>query len=411
MEGIPRSIAALALASLAPSCAAPPAQSGNPVGVQPVQPAASAAAPPGVELPRMSHAVAGVDSAAPTVTVVGTRIDVGGVVVGDTAPIVASGRLQRIDGLFENLKNARQAWVAKNPGASFPGVVRLALDRATPSVVMKSVFQTAAFAGYPNEQLAVRTPDGGVGHLDVDAIVPSPTGRPGPPGDRLRVEASSGKYVLVWQTPSTVVSTVDVASLADLSDRVAKTWKEHSAHQSPSDAVVDQAIVYVDDALDYGGIAATVDAVSATTRESAQPGAAGRPRAMNVNLSVVKPRGAGDPLGPGKSLREGALVADPLSTGSLAPKEIQGIVRQHFGALRECYEQGLARSATLTGTARVKFTIALDGTVSSAADEGSTLPDAQAVACIVHEFQKLSFPAPRGGVVTVVYPIVFNPGG
>jgi hypothetical protein len=41
--------------------------------------------------------------------------------------------------------------------------------------------------------------------------------------------------------------------------------------------------------------------------------------------------------------------------------------------------------------------------------EKSDLPDAAVVKCVVDGFRKLQFPKPEGGIVTVVYPIVFNP--
>jgi energy-converting hydrogenase Eha subunit A len=31
------------------------------------------------------------------------------------------------------------------------------------------------------------------------------------------------------------------------------------------------------------------------------------------------------------------------------------------------------------------------------------------VQCILHEYRKLVFPKPDGGIVTVVYPVVFTP--
>ena len=37
------------------------------------------------------------------------------------------------------------------------GVVVLAIDQGTPAVVVKSVFQTAAFAGYPNVSFMVKS--------------------------------------------------------------------------------------------------------------------------------------------------------------------------------------------------------------------------------------------------------------
>jgi hypothetical protein len=39
----------------------------------------------------------------------------------------------------------------------------------------------------------------------------------------------------------------------------------------------------------------------------------------------------------------------------------------------------------------------------------SDLPDREVIRCVIAEYRKLQFPKPEGGVVTVVYPIVFNP--
>jgi hypothetical protein len=39
------------------------------------------------------------------------------------------------------------------------------------------------------------------------------------------------------------------------------------------------------------------------------------------------------------------------------------------------------------------------------------MPDGGVVSCTVRAFYGLSFPQPEGGIVTVVYPIMFSPGG
>jgi hypothetical protein len=68
--------------------------------------------------------------------------------------------------------------------------------------------------------------------------------------------------------------------------------------------------------------------------------------------------------------------------------------------------------ANWPGGARVavKFVIDRAGSVSTASDGGSDLPDQGVVSCVVRGFGNLSFPQPEGGIVTVVYPIIFNPG-
>ncbi len=52
--------------------------------------------------------------------------------------------------LFGILKNKRELWKQVNPGKEFPGVAILQVDRRVTALVVKSVFQTAAMAGYPS---------------------------------------------------------------------------------------------------------------------------------------------------------------------------------------------------------------------------------------------------------------------
>jgi hypothetical protein len=96
--------------------------------------------------------------------------------------------------------------------------------------------------------------------------------------------------------------------------------------------------------------------------------------------------------------------------GRLAPEAIQSVVRQSFGAYRQCYESALKTNAQLQGTVTVSFVIAPDGSTMNAADHGSSLPDAGVIQCVVSGFSRLAFPPPQGGYVTVVYPVAFSPG-
>lgn len=106
------------------------------------------------------------------------------------------------------------------------------------------------------------------------------------------------------------------------------------------------------------------------------------------------------------SLRQGQTQVN----GRLPPEVIQRIVRQNFGRFRLCYENGLRNNPTLSGRVSVKFVIDRSGAVSTAQDGGSELPDQGVISCVVRGFGNLSFPQPEGGIVTVVYPIIFNPG-
>lgn len=97
--------------------------------------------------------------------------------------------------------------------------------------------------------------------------------------------------------------------------------------------------------------------------------------------------------------------------GRLPPEVIQRIVRQNYGRFRLCYENGLRNNPNLQGRVAVRFVIGRDGSVSNVANGGSDLPDPSVVQCVIRAYYGLSFPQPEGGIVTVVYPIMFSPGG
>jgi hypothetical protein len=97
-------------------------------------------------------------------------------------------------------------------------------------------------------------------------------------------------------------------------------------------------------------------------------------------------------------------------SGRLPPEVIQRIVRQNYGRFRNCYEQGLTRNPNLEGRVQTRFIIGRDGSVSNVQNGGSDLPDSGVVSCVISAYYGLSFPQPEGGIVTVVYPIMFQPG-
>lgn len=68
-------------------------------------------------------------------------------------------RIQRIEPLYGALQRRRHEEMASPSGAP-PGRLLLAIDAAERAVVVKSVFQTAVFAGYPD--VAFLLADGGV---------------------------------------------------------------------------------------------------------------------------------------------------------------------------------------------------------------------------------------------------------
>jgi hypothetical protein len=147
-----------------------------------------------------------------------------------------------------------------------------------------------------------------------------------------------------------------------------------------------------DDQQSDAGPATTPDAGPATTVVADAGTGDGQ---LGGSQKVVVPR-----------VRTGATTV----SGRLPPEVIQRIVRQNFGRFRTCYEQGLDRNPNLQGRVSARFVIGRDGAVSNVSNGGSDLPDSGVVSCVLSAFYGLEFPQPEGGIVTVVYPIMFAPG-
>jgi len=107
----------------------------------------------GMNLPKAENTLDMID--APLVAVIGSQILVDGAPAGNTRAVEDSKRVQRVDELYNLLKGKRETWKQVRPGKEFPGVAVLQIDQKVPAVVVKSVFQTSAFAGYPNVSFMV----------------------------------------------------------------------------------------------------------------------------------------------------------------------------------------------------------------------------------------------------------------
>ena len=107
----------------------------------------------GLNMPKAENVLDMID--APMVAVVGSQILVDGSPAGNSRAVEESDRMQRIDELFNILKAKRELWKQTHPNKDFPGVAMLQIDQSIKAVVVKSVFQTAAFAGFPNVSFMV----------------------------------------------------------------------------------------------------------------------------------------------------------------------------------------------------------------------------------------------------------------
>jgi len=97
-----------------------------------------------------------------------------------------------------------------------------------------------------------------------------------------------------------------------------------------------------------------------------------------------------------------------MVNGRLPPESIQRVVRQNFGRLRACYMKGLDKDPSLQGRVAVKFVIDRSGAVATAMVSESTIADESVNACVARAYMNMTFAQPEGGIVTVVYPVVFE---
>ena len=213
---------------------------------------------------------------------------------------------------------------------------------------------------------------------------------------------------LTWRQGATIVAVTEVPWRdAGLAAKLTQEWSMHHEHPDPQDRKLDQAIVQADDATELRDVVAAIDALNDPKRTIDGADVS----AFHVTFSLVTTDPA--PVGtPARDPKAGPkTTAGPLQvSGRLPPEVIQRIVRQNFGRFRACYEAGLAKDPGLKGKVSVRFVIGKDGAVGSVSDAGSDLPDPATKKCLLAAFSGLSFPQPEGGIVTVVYPLVFNPG-
>lgn len=108
----------------------------------------------------------------------------------------------------------------------------------------------------------------------------------------------------------------------------------------------------------------------------------------------------------------GGLADDGPDTGAqsgrLPPEVIQKHVRQNNTVFRDCYVKGLAKDPKLRGRVSVRFVIGTEGRVTSASGTGD-IPDKDVITCVTDTVRTIQFPPPEGGIVTVTYPLVFEP--
>jgi hypothetical protein len=126
------------------------------------------------------------------------------------------------------------------------------------------------------------------------------------------------------------------------------------------------------------------------------------------------PFGDGDGSSPvaGSGKREGELTTEGPQTvlGPIDRSLIAEVVQRNLPQIRYCYQRQLQHDPELAGKVVVKFTIAQDGSVSSATTKESTLNHPSVESCINGRFLRMTFPELPTGVAVVTYPFFFSPG-
>ncbi len=152
--------------------------------------------------------------------------------------------------------------------------------------------------------------------------------------------------------------------------------------------------------LDPSVVAATSASAVATTSASAVGWRPLPARSDDFTDLPPLPAHAGrcDGAAPARSGELGYYAMDPL--------------RRELARLRsrwtQCYKTRLKTSPSLAGRIEVRFQIDRQGRVCQASAARSTLPDDWVIECVVRSFYSVQV-SPPSQIVTVTYPIVFQP--
>ncbi len=92
---------------------------------------------------------------------------------------------------------------------------------------------------------------------------------------------------------------------------------------------------------------------------------------------------------------------------------VRRVVRQHANEIKYCYEQRLQQNAALSGRVVTRFVITVDGRVTTAGTESSTMSSPAVESCIAQVFRRMEFPhmPPGAGIAIVSYPFTFHKSG
>jgi hypothetical protein len=97
--------------------------------------------------------------------------------------------------------------------------------------------------------------------------------------------------------------------------------------------------------------------------------------------------------------------------GSIDREAVAKVINSHLQEVYACYERALLKDTGLAGKVVLEWTIGGTGSVVAAKTKSSTLRNGTVEACILSSLKKWQFPSPKGGVVIISYPFIFNSVG
>lgn len=100
-----------------------------------------------------------------------------------------------------------------------------------------------------------------------------------------------------------------------------------------------------------------------------------------------------------------------MTQGSIDREAVAKVINSHLQEVYACYERALLKDTGLAGKVVLEWTIGGSGGVVAAKTKSSTLRNGAVEACILSNLKKWQFPAPKGGVVIISYPFIFNSVG
>jgi hypothetical protein len=103
-----------------------------------------------------------------------------------------------------------------------------------------------------------------------------------------------------------------------------------------------------------------------------------------------------------------ALSLGSRVSGSLTQGQVLEVINRHMAKIQQCYERGLTRNPTLGGQVKFDWTVTPAGAVSGLRQASSTLGDVTVTGCMSTCIQRMQFPKPKGGAVTISFPFIFR---